>query len=80
MSQTCRYSDIAPAEGVEAISASLGAALAVADHLPAGAAGSLTSSAREVFVSGMAATGLTGAVLLLILAGGSWYCYARKDG
>jgi DHA2 family multidrug resistance protein-like MFS transporter len=59
-----------PAEGSEAISSSLGAALAVADHLPTAAARSLTSSAREAFVSGMAATGLTGAVLLLALGVG----------
>ncbi|WP_017584450.1 MFS transporter [Nocardiopsis valliformis] len=59
--------DGVPAERAEAISSSLGAALAVAEHLPTGAAESLAASAREAFVSGMAATGMVGAALLLAL-------------
>ncbi|MEU3017384.1 MFS transporter [Nocardiopsis sp. NPDC007018] len=56
-----------PAEGVEVIGSSLGAALAVAERLPH-AARDLAETAREAFVSGMAATGRVGAGLLFALA------------
>lgn len=56
-----------PAEGVEVIGSSLGAALAVAGQLPH-TARELTVAAREAFVTGMAATGLVGSGLLLALA------------
>lgn len=59
--------DDIPAEGVEAIGSSLGAALALAEHLPH-AARDLTTAAREAFVSGMAATGAVGFGLLFALA------------
>ena len=60
--------DDIPGEATDIVSSSLGAALSVAEQLPADGAAHLADLARDAFVDGLAAATITGGIILVAAA------------